>query len=162
MEEGRLTDGQGRLASFAEAVVILTSNLGAEFLADLSLGESARELAMQVVKSRFRPEFLNRLDEIVMFNALGSEALRRVLDLMLKKEAKLAQGRGLKLEISESAKEWLLAQNDHPEWGARPLRRIIERHVRQPLADALLASDIKPGTVVRVEAGTMGLTVTAG
>jgi len=162
MEEGRLTDGQGRLASFAEAVVILTSNLGAEFLADLSLGESARELAMQVVKSRLRPEFLNRLDEIVMFNALGPEALRLVLNLMLKKETKLAQGRGLKLEISESAKEWLLAQNDHPEWGARPLRRIIERHVRQPLADALLASDIKPGTVVRVEAGTMGLTVTAG
>jgi ATP-dependent Clp protease ATP-binding subunit ClpC len=162
MEEGRLTDGQGRVASFAEAVVILTSNLGAEFLADLSLGESARELAMQVVKSRFRPEFLNRLDEIVMFNALGSEALRRVLDLMLKKEAKLAEGRGLKLEISESAKEWLLAQNDHPEWGARPLRRIIERHVRQPLADALLASDIKPGTVVRVEAGADGLAVKPG
>jgi ATP-dependent Clp protease ATP-binding subunit ClpC len=157
MEEGRLTDGQGRVASFAEAVVILTSNLGAEFLADLSLGESARELAMQVVKSRFRPEFLNRLDEIVMFNALGPEALRLVLNLMLKKEAKLAEGRGLKLEISESAKEWLLAQNDHPEWGARPLRRIIERHVRQPLADALLAADIKPGTVVRVEAEEKGL-----
>jgi len=157
MEEGRLTDGQGRVASFAETVVILTSNLGAEFLADLSLGESARELAMQVVKSRLRPEFLNRLDEIVMFNALGPEALRQVLDLMLKKEAKLAEGRGLKLEISESAKEWLLAQNEHPEWGARPLRRIIERHVRQPLADALLAADIKPGTVVRVEAEEKGL-----
>ena len=152
MEEGRLTDGQGRVASFAEAVVILTSNLGAEFLSDLSLGESARELAMQAVKGHFRPEFLNRLDEIVMFNALGPQALRLVLDLMLKKEAKLAESRGLKLEINEAARAWLLAQNDHPEWGARPLRRIIERHIRQPLADALLAAEVKPGTVVRVEA----------
>jgi ATP-dependent Clp protease ATP-binding subunit ClpC len=159
MEEGRLTDGQGRTASFAEAVVILTSNLGSEFLADLSLGDEAKELAMQVVKKSFRPEFLNRLDEIVMFNALSPQALRLVLDLMLKKEAKLADSRGLKLEVSEAARVWLLAQNDHPEWGARPLRRIIERHVRQPLADALLAADVKPGTVVKVEAGEKGLTV---
>ena len=96
-----------------------------------------------------------------MFNALSPEALRLVLDLMLKKEAKLAEGRGLKLEVSEAARVWLLAQNDHPEWGARPLRRIIERHVRQPLADALLAADVKPGTVVKVDAGEKGLTVTA-
>jgi len=157
MEEGRLTDGQGRMASFAEAVIILTSNLGAEFLADLALGESARELAMQAVKNHFRPEFLNRLDEIVMFNALDPQALRQVLDLMLKKEARLIEGRGLKLEVSEAAREWLLAQNDHPEWGARPLRRIIERHIRQPLADALLATDLKPGTVVKVDVKGEGL-----
>jgi ATP-dependent Clp protease ATP-binding subunit ClpB len=158
MEEGRLTDGQGRVASFSEAVVILTSNLGAEYLADLSLGEQAKELAMQAVKAHFRPEFLNRLDEIVMFNALGQQALKLVLDLMLKKEAKLAETRGLKLEVSEAARAWLLAQNDHPEWGARPLRRIIERNVRQPLADALLATDIRPGAVVQVDAGENKLT----
>ena len=140
--------------------MILTSNLGAEFLADLSLGDSARELAMQAVKQHFRPEFLNRLDEVVMFNALGPEALGRVLDLMLKKEAKLAETRGLKLQVTELAKAWLLAQNDHPEWGARPLRRIIERHVRQPMADALLAADVKPGAVVKVDAGEKGLAIT--
>jgi len=161
MEEGRLTDGQGRPASFAETVVILTSNLGSEFLCDLSLGEQSKELAMQVVKQHFRPEFLNRLDEIVMFNPLDAAALRQVLALMLKKEAKLAEGRGLKLEISEPAQDWLLAQNDHPEWGARPLRRIIERHVRQPLADALLAAEVKAGTVVRVNVQDGKLTVTA-
>jgi len=153
MEEGRLTDGQGRVASFAEAVVILTSNLGAEFLADLSLGEQAKELALQVVKKHLRPEFLNRLDEIVMFNTLGPQALRMVLDLLLKKEARLAEGRGIELVVSQAAREWLLAQNDHPEWGARPLRRIIERHIRQPLADALLAADVKPGTLMSVDAG---------
>jgi len=159
MEEGRLTDGQGRPASFAETVVILTSNLGAEFLCDLSLGEQTRELAMQSVKQHFRPEFLNRLDEVVMFNALGPEALRLVLNLMLKKESKLVEGRGLKLDVSEAAKDWLLAQNDHPEWGARPLRRIIERHVRQPLADALLAADIQAGTTVKVDTKEKGLAV---
>jgi len=159
MEEGRLTDGQGRMASFSEAVVILTSNLGSEFLADLSLGEQAKELAMQAVRGHFRPEFLNRLDEIVMFNALGPEALRQVLDLVLRKESKLIETRGLKLEVNEPAKAWLLAQNDHPEWGARPLRRIIERHVRQPLADALLAAEVKPGAVVQVEVGEKGLEI---
>jgi ATP-dependent Clp protease ATP-binding subunit ClpB len=94
-----------------------------------------------------------------MFNALSSQALRLVLDLMLKKEAQLAETRGLKLDVTEPARAWLLAQNDHPEWGARPLRRIIERYVRQPLADALLATDVKPGAVVKVDAGTNGLTV---
>jgi ATP-dependent Clp protease ATP-binding subunit ClpB len=162
MDEGRLTDGQGRVASFAEAVVILTSNLGGQYLADLALGDSARELAMQAVKGHFRPEFLNRLDEIVMFNPFTPEALGHVLDLMLKKEAKLVETRGLRLEVTEAAKTWLLAQNDHPEWGARPLRRIIERHVRQPLADALLAADVMPGTVVKVDAKGNGVMVIVG
>lgn len=150
MEEGRLTDGQGRTASFSETVVILTSNLGAEYLADPSLGEAGRDLAMAEVKAHFRPEFLNRLDEIVIFHPLSTEQLRAILGLMLKKEAELAAGRGLHLEVSEEARTWLLAQNDHPEWGARPLRRILQRHVREPLADYLLKTDPQPGTVVRV------------
>jgi len=162
MDEGRLTDGQGRVASFAEAVVILTSNLGSQYLADLSLGEQAKDLAMQAVKEHFRPEFLNRLDEIVMFNPFTPEGLRRVLDLMLKKEAKLVESRGFKIEVSEAAKTWLLAQNDHPEWGARPLRRIIERHVRQPLAEALLEADVKPGTAVKVDVKEGGVVVIVG
>ncbi|MCR4405919.1 MAG: ATP-dependent Clp protease ATP-binding subunit [Anaerolineae bacterium] len=150
MEEGRLTDGQGRTASFSETVIILTSNLGAEYLADPSLGEAGRDLAMSEVKNHFRPEFLNRLDEIVIFHPLSTEQLRAILGLMLKKEAELAAGRGLRLEVSEEARTWLLAQNDHPEWGARPLRRILQRHIREPLADYLLKADPQPGTVVRV------------
>ena len=150
MEEGRLTDGQGRTASFSETVIILTSNLGAEYLADPALGEAGRDLAMSEVKNHFRPEFLNRLDEIVIFHPLSTEQLRAILGLMLKKEAELAAGRGLRLEVSEEARTWLLAQNDHPEWGARPLRRILQRHIREPLADYLLKADPQPGTVVRV------------
>ncbi len=158
MEEGRLTDGQGRTASFSEAVIIMTSNLGANYLADLSLGERSRELAMTEVKSFFRPEFLNRLSDIIMFHSLTPDQLRQILDLMLNKEFKLAAGRGLTLEVTEPARTWLLAQNDHPEWGARPLRRIIQRHIREPLADFLLEADPPPGTIVRVDRGADGLT----
>jgi len=162
MEEGRLTDGQGRTASFSEAVIIMTSNLGAEQLADPGLGDQARELAMEAVKRHFRPEFLNRLDAIVTFHPLSSENLRAILDLLLEKEVKLAAERGLTMEVSQAAREWLLAQNEHPEWGARPLRRIIQQHLREPLADYLLAADPKPGTTVRVDAGGDGLTLTEG
>src|SRR5512137_2749694 len=152
MDEGRLTDGQGRTTSFSDTVIILTSNLGATYLVDRSLREDqAHELALAAVKQHFRPEFLNRLDEIIMFNSLSDEALRKILDLLLKKEVKLAGERGLTLEISESAKTWLLAQNDHPEWGARPLRRIIQKFVREPLADYLLEKNPGAGTKIRVD-----------
>jgi ATP-dependent Clp protease ATP-binding subunit ClpC len=161
MEEGRLTDGQGRTASFNEAVIIMTSNLGAEQLADPELGDQARELAMEAVKRHFRPEFLNRLDAIVTFHPLSPENLRAILDLMLEKEVELVAERGLTLEVSQAARTWLLAQNQHPEWGARPLRRIIQRHLREPLAETLLAADPKPGTTVRVDAGADGLTLAA-
>ena len=151
MEEGRLTDGKGQTASFSETVIIMTSNLGAEYLADPSLGEAGKELALAAVKTHFRPEFLNRLDQIVLFHPLSMEHLRAILGLMLEKEKKLLAERGITLEISEAAREWLLAQYDHPEWGARPLRRIIHRHLREPLADYLLTADPPAGTVVRVD-----------
>jgi ATP-dependent Clp protease ATP-binding subunit ClpC len=151
MDEGRLTDGQGRVAKFSDAVIILTSNLGARFLVDQSLGEQAHELAMDAVKQHFRPEFLNRLDEIIMFNALSPEAVRKILDLLLKKETKLAGERGLTLEVTEAARVWLMSKNDHPEWGARPLRRIIQKYVREPLADYLLDKNPAAGTMVKVD-----------
>ncbi len=152
MDEGRLTDGQGRVAKFSDAVIILTSNLGAKFLVDQALGEEqAEELAMEVVKQHFRPEFLNRLDEIIMFNALSPEAVRKILDLLLKKELKLAAERGLTLDITEAARVWLMSKNDHPEWGARPLRRIIQKYVREPLADYLLDKNPSAGTKIKIE-----------
>jgi ATP-dependent Clp protease ATP-binding subunit ClpB len=161
MEEGRLTDGQGRTASFSEAVIIMTSNLGAERLADPELGDQAPEVrngvAMEAVKKHFRPEFLNRLDAIVTFHPLSPENLRVILDLLLQKEVGMVAERGLTLEVSQAARTWLLAQNEHPEWGARPLRRIIQRHLREPLAETLLAADPKPGTTVQVDVGADGL-----
>lgn len=148
MEEGRLTDGQGRVANFAQTVIILTSNLGARYLNDPTLGDQARELAMLEVKSFFRPEFLNRLDEIVMFKLLSPEVMAKILDLMIAREAKLAQSQGIALEVTPAARAWLLAQNDEPGLGARPLRRILQRNVREKLADYLLTLASPPARVV--------------
>jgi ATP-dependent Clp protease ATP-binding subunit ClpC len=158
MEEGRLTDGKGRQASFRETVILLTSNLGARALADPSLGDAARDQAMLEVRRHFRPEFLNRLDEIIFFNRLSEEDLFQIMGLLLKQEAALAAGPGLELQVSDEARRWLVAQNDHPEWGARPLRRILQRYLREPLADYLLRADPPAGTIVQVDVGPSGLT----
>jgi ATP-dependent Clp protease ATP-binding subunit ClpB len=151
MEEGRLTDGQGNTVSFSETVIIMTSNLGSEYLIEAVISDAARELVMNEVKSHFRPEFLNRLSEIILFHPLSPEQLRQILGLMLKKEQRLLEPRQLKLEVTEPARTWLLAQNEHPEWGARPLRRIIQKFVREPLADYLLTADVAPEDVMRVD-----------
>ena len=152
MEEGRLTDGKGRTVSFAETVIILTSNVGSQYLSDPQLPVAvAREAAQEELKRYFRPEFLNRFNEIVFFNRLDDAALRAILDLLLKKEIGLAAERAITLEVTEEARSWLLRQNDQPEWGARPLRRIIERYIREPLADWILRQDPAPGAVVRID-----------
>lgn len=151
LEEGRLTDGKGRTVSFSETVIILTSNIGSQYLVDAGLSPAAAQVAAEEeLKRHFRPEFLNRLDDIIFFNSLSSEELRQVLDLMLKKEEILVATRGFKLRLTDGARTWLLSQNDHPEWGARPLRRIIQKHIREPMADWLLAQDPPPGSAVQV------------
>ena len=158
MEEGRLTDGQGRLAPFSETVVIMTSNLGADFMLTPVINERARESVLMEVRRFFRPEFLNRLDEVILFHQLTGPQLARILDLMLKKEFRLATKQGIELELTQGAKEWLLAQNDQPEFGARPLRRIIGRYLREPLADFLLSRPRREElTRVMVDAGEDGL-----
>jgi ATP-dependent Clp protease ATP-binding subunit ClpC len=159
MEEGRLTDGKGRTVSFREAVIILTSNIGSQYLVDAGMpAVAAREAAEAELKRRFRPEFLNRLTDIIFFAPLDTDAMRKVLGLMLKKEGDLAAERGITLQVTDAAQDWLLRQNDHPEWGARPLRRIIEKHIREPLADWMLREDPAPGVAVRVDLGSSGLT----
>jgi ATP-dependent Clp protease ATP-binding subunit ClpC len=163
LEEGRLTDGKGRTVNFGETVIILTSNIGSHYLVDASLSSAfARDAAEEELKLHFRPEFLNRLDDIIFFNGLGAEALRQILDLMLKKEEKLASGRGLTLDVDEAARTWLLAQNEHPEWGARPLRRIIQKHIREPLADWVLVEDPGAGASVRITVEGEGLVFRKG
>ncbi len=254
MDEGRLTSGQGETVSFSECVILMTSNIGGEHLADARLSEnlsasgqaeynlpnirallengfSATELltifepeglftydpdeaapapenppadddaqvqaqvidqllaqagqksqfdallqlaearnpakydqylpyfnwtvatqrAEAKLKGHFRPEFLNRLDEIIYFHPLNNEHLAKILDLLLKKEADLLAPQGLKLAVTEPAKIWLLQQNDHPEWGARPLRRIIQRNIREQVAEYLLSQSLAPGTIMNVE-----------
>jgi ATP-dependent Clp protease ATP-binding subunit ClpC len=156
MEEGRLTDGQGRLANFAETVIILTSNLGARYLNDPALGDQARELAMLDVRQFFRPEFLNRLDDIVMFRLLTPAVMAKILDLLIAKESKLTAAQGIAIEVTPAGKQWLLAQNNEPGMGARPLRRILQRNIREKLADYLLTLASPPAKVI-VDADAQGL-----
>jgi ATP-dependent Clp protease ATP-binding subunit ClpB len=157
LDEGRLTDGQGRLATFSETVITMTSNLGARALLVPVVGEREREVVMDAVHRFFRPEFLNRLDDIIFFHQLTPEQLAQILDLMLKKEFRLAQRQEIALEVTPQAKQWLLAQNDQPEFGARPLRRIIARHLREPLANFLLTQKTDEAVTVVVGAGEEGL-----
>ncbi|MDX2137977.1 MAG: ATP-dependent Clp protease ATP-binding subunit [Chloroflexota bacterium] len=161
IEEGRLTDGRGNQVSFAETVVILTSNLGSVELAVPVITDEIREAAMDEVRTWFRPEFLNRLDEVIMFNALSPEDLASILKLQLKKESRMAAERGLKLSFTEAAEAWMLEQNDEPEYGARPLRRIIRRSVREPLADFLLRANPPSGTAITVDAVNGALSFSA-
>ncbi len=157
IEEGRLTDGRGNTTNFSEAVIILTSNLGSDVLSVPVIDDEIREEAMEDVREWFRPEFLNRLDEVIMFNALTDDVLYTILKINLKKENKMALERGLELEFTEGALQWMLAQNDEPQYGARPLQRIIRRYVREPLADFLLRSNPPAGTKVKIDANESGL-----
>ncbi|HRF96546.1 MAG TPA: AAA family ATPase, partial [Aggregatilineales bacterium] len=151
IEEGRLTDGRGNATNFSETVIILTSNLGSQVLAVPEIDDDTREEAMEEVRSWFRPEFLNRLDEVIMFNALNEDNLGKILRLMLKKENQMATERGLKISFTDKAILWMMGQNDEPEYGARPLRRIIRRSVREPLADFLLKTNPPVGTEVVID-----------
>ena len=155
MEEGRLTDSQGRQATFSEAVVIMTSNLGARHMLVPTIGETEKELVMAEVHRFFRPEFLNRLDEVILFHQLTGDQLGFILELMLKKEFRLAASQNINLTLTDAAKQWLLSKNDQPEYGARPLRRIIARFLREPLANFLLSqsgADSDGETAVTVDA----------
>ncbi len=163
MEEGRLTDGQGRLTSFSETVIVMTSNLGADYMLVPVIDARARESVLMEVRRFFRPEFLNRLDEVILFHQLTGPQLAQILDLMLQKELGLAAKQGIELTLTPTAKAWLLAQNDQPEFGARPLRRIIGRNLREPLADFLLSKARGDGMrVVEVDAGPEGLLFDVG
>ncbi len=158
MDEGRLTDGQGRQTSFSETVIIMTSNLGARHMLVPVIGERERGLVMAEVRDFFRPEFLNRLDEIILFHQLTPAQLALILDLMLKKEFRLAANQGIELVVTDDAKEWLLAQNNQPQFGARPLRRIIGRYLREPLADFLLSQPRDADRqIIEVDANEEGL-----
>jgi len=153
LDDGRLTDGQGNTVDFRNTIIVLTSNLGAEFLAALMEGqpaEAAREQVMEVVRRAFRPEFLNRLDEIILFNRLGRGDMRRIVDIQLEGlERRLAE-RKIVLQVEAAAKDWLANAGYDPVYGARPLKRVIQRHLQNPLAKMLLTGALKDGEPVPV------------
>ena len=162
LDDGRLTDGQGRTVDFRNVILILTSNLGSQFLVDPTLDEAAkRESVMSVVRGAFKPEFLNRLDEIVLFDALTVAELTRIVDLQVESLQARLTDRRLTLEVSDAAKAWLAETGFDPAYGARPLRRLVQREIGDQLARALLAGEITEGDTVVVDRaeGENGLTV---
>jgi ATP-dependent Clp protease ATP-binding subunit ClpB len=157
LDDGRLTDGQGRTVDFKNTLIIMTSNLGSDFLANQPDGQdvdAVRGDVMAVVRSHFRPEFLNRLDEIVLFHRLKRSEMGAIVEIQLRRLEKLLEDRKITLVLDESARAWLADKGYDPVYGARPLKRVIQRHVQDPLAERILAGAVKDGETVEITAGT--------
>src|SRR3954447_20054032 len=153
LDDGRLTDGQGRTVDFRNTILVLTSNLGSAVLSDPTLSEERRrEAVMDVVRTHFKPEFLNRLDDVVVFRALGTEELTGIVDIQVGVLARRLAARRLTLQVTDAAKEWLAINGFDPVYGARPLRRLVQSAIGDQLAKALLAGDIRDGDEVVVAA----------
>ena len=153
LDDGRLTDGQGRTVDFRNAILVLTSNLGSQFIADPAFGDETakRDAVMAAVRAAFKPEFLNRLDDVIVFDALSTGELTQIVDLQVERLASRLAGRRLTLTVTPAAKEWLALTGFDPVYGARPLRRLIQSAVGDQLARALLAGEIIDGDEVRVD-----------
>lgn len=153
LDDGRLTDGQGRTVDFRNTLIVMTSNIGAEHLvaqADNDDVESAREFVMAEVRSRFRPEFLNRLDEIILFHRLKREHMGHIVDIQIGRLSNLLNDRKITIDIDDQARAWLAERGFDPAYGARPLKRVIQKQVQDPLAELMLAGNVKDGDAVRV------------
>ncbi len=152
LDDGRLTDGQGRTVDFRNVILILTSNLGSAFLSDATLDDDAKRAAvMEVVRASFKPEFLNRLDEIVTFDALGTDELAHIVDLQVSALAKRLAVRRITLEVTAAAREWLALTGWDPAYGARPLRRLVQQAIGDRLARSLLSGEVRDGDTVVVD-----------
>ena len=160
LDDGRLTDGQGRTVDFRNTLIVMTSNLGAEYLvaqADGEDSEAVRDHVMAELRARFRPEFLNRVDEIILFHRLKREQMGRIVDIQLTHLQKLLEDRKITLTLDAKAREWLADKGYDPAYGARPLKRVIQKSVQDPLAELILSGKIKDGEKVTVSAGKDGL-----
>jgi len=166
LDDGRLTDGQGRTVSFKNAVIVMTSNVGTGTLDKNTIGfsvhgkdkrtEDARRRLLEELRRLFRPEFLNRVDDIIVFNSLTRENLRQIVDIQLNNVAKLLMDRKIKLEVTAAAKELVIADGYDPQYGARPMKRAIQRLIQDPLALKLINGEFSEGDTVEVDAAAGG------
>jgi ATP-dependent Clp protease ATP-binding subunit ClpB len=162
LDDGVLTDGQGRTVDFKQTLIILTSNLGAQALSQLPDGADAGQAkrdVMDAVRAHFRPEFLNRLDETIIFDRLGRADMGGIVDIQLARLQKRLAGRTISLDLDEGARKWLADEGYDPVFGARPLKRVIQRALQDPLAELLLAGEVKDGETIAVSAGAEGLII---
>ncbi len=153
LDDGRLTDGQGRTVDFRNVLIVMTSNLGASLLVAQKEGEDSpqvREGVMNAVREHFRPEFLNRIDEIILFHRLRREDMNQIVDIQFARLAKLLEDRKITLDLDPAAQQWLASKGYEPAYGARPLKRVIQKHVQDPLAEMILANEIPDGSTIPV------------
>ncbi len=156
LDDGRLTDGQGRTVDFSNTLIILTSNLGSQYLANMAEGDdvaSVEPQVMEIVRSHFRPEFLNRLDEVILFHRLGQAHMAPIVDIQVSRVDKLLADRKIVLDLTDAARAWLGRVGYDPVYGARPLKRAVQRYLQDPLADMILRGEVKDGTTVKVDEG---------
>jgi ATP-dependent Clp protease ATP-binding subunit ClpB len=161
LDDGRLTDGQGHTVDFRNTLIVMTSNLGSEFLASQPEGQdtdAVRDQVMTVVRAHFRPEFLNRVDEIILFHRLQKREMTTIVDIQMARLAKLVEDRKITIALEPSAREWLAQKGWDPAYGARPLKRVIQKSVQDPLAELMLSGRIKDGDKIVISAGKQGLT----
>ncbi|ARU15270.1 ATP-dependent chaperone ClpB [Croceicoccus marinus] len=162
LDDGRLTDGQGRVVDFSNTLIILTSNLGSQYLANMDDGQKVEDVepqVMDVVRGHFRPEFLNRLDEIILFHRLGAEHMAPIVEIQVKRVQKLLKDRKIVLDLTDAAKRWLGRVGYDPVYGARPLKRAVQRYVQDPLADMLLGGQVPDGSTVHIDEGDGALNI---
>jgi ATP-dependent Clp protease ATP-binding subunit ClpB len=160
LDEGRLTDGQGRTVDFRNTLIVMTSNLGAEILVNQPEGQdtdAVRDQVMAIVRASFRPEFLNRVDEIILFHRLQKSDMARIVDIQMKRLARLLDDRKINIKLETSARDWLAEKGWDPAYGARPLKRVIQKSVQDPLAEMILSGRIKDGETVTISASKQGL-----
>jgi ATP-dependent Clp protease ATP-binding subunit ClpB len=152
LDDGRLTDGQGRTVDFRNTILILTSNLGSQFIADTALDDQAKhDAVMAAVRASFKPEFLNRLDDVIVFDALSTSELTKIVDIQVDRLAARLAARRLTLIVTPGAREWLALTGFDPVYGARPLRRLVQSAIGDKLARALLSGEITDGDEVLVD-----------
>ncbi|MBB5711340.1 ATP-dependent chaperone ClpB [Sphingomonas xinjiangensis] len=165
LDDGRLTDGQGRTVDFSNTIIILTSNLGSQHLTNLADGQKVEDVepqVMEIVRAHFRPEFLNRLDEIILFHRLAAEHMAPIVDIQVGRVAKLLKDRKIGITLSDAARAWLGRVGYDPVYGARPLKRAVQRYLQDPLADLILRGDVKDGSSVQVDEGDGALKLSVG
>ncbi|AIT07310.1 ATPase AAA [Sphingomonas taxi] len=163
LDDGRLTDGQGRTVDFSNTLIILTSNLGSQYLAAVEEGQAVETVepqVMEVVRAHFRPEFLNRLDEIILFHRLGQSHMAPIVDIQVARVGKLLADRKVTLDLTDAARNWLGRVGYDPVYGARPLKRAVQRYLQDPLADLILRGEVKDGATVHVDEGDGKLVLT--
>ncbi len=152
LDDGRMTDGHGRTVDFRNTIIIMTSNLGSQYILDVAgVDEEVERRVREVLHTHFRPEFLNRVDEIVIFHALHKDQLKQIVEIQLERLRKLLADRGMTLELTDSAKTLLVDEGYDPAYGARPLKRVIQHRIADPLAAKILQGDLLEGEHVLVD-----------